>query len=141
MKTAPFILGSILLALPRATVASEPSVDGVAFFDQHIHPVLEQSCFPCHGLEKVEGGLALTNREGLMKGGTRGPGINVSDLPNSVLLKMINHDDLKQRMPFQQPPLSAEKKAAFEKWVLMGAPYNPDREVEPKVGQPRGHGD
>ena len=106
---------------------------GIAYFDQHIHPILEKKCFSCHGTEKVEGGLVLTNRDGLLKGGTRGSSINIQKPADSVLLKMINNDDLKQRMPFQQPPLSAEEKEAITQWLAMGAPYNPDREMQSEV--------
>ena len=71
--------------------------DGIAYFDKNIHPILEQKCFQCHGLDKVEAELVLTNREGLLKGGTRGPSINSQNPADSVLLKMINNEDLKQR--------------------------------------------
>lgn len=104
--------------------------DGIAYFDKNIHPILEQKCFQCHGLDKVEAELVLTNREGLLKGGTRGPSINSQNPADSVLLKMINNEDLKQRMPFQQPPLSKAEKEVVLQWLQMGAPYNPAREIK-----------
>jgi len=133
MRTRDLIPILLLLPFSPSVTGQEAGSDGTTFFDQHIHPVLEQECFPCHGMETLEGGLALTHRKGLLQGGHRGPGINTANLPDSTLLKMINHEDPKQRMPFEQPPLSPEKIARVREWVLMGAPYNPDREFAPKV--------
>ena len=115
--------------------ALEPQSDtvGIAYFDQHIHPILEKKCFSCHGVDKVEAGLVLTHREGLIKGGTRGSSINTQNPADSILLKMINNDDLKQRMPFQQPPLSVAEKEVITAWLAMGAPYNPDREIKSEL--------
>ena len=45
------------------------------FFENHIRPVLVDSCYRCHGenAEKLRGGLNVTFREGLLRGGSRGP--------------------------------------------------------------------
>ena len=42
------------------------------FFEMKIRPVLAKQCFGCHAASKM-GGLDLTTRAGLEKGGNRGP--------------------------------------------------------------------
>lgn len=124
---------ALLAIAAQPAIAAESDPESVAYFDQTIHPILESQCYVCHGAEKVSGGLVLTNREGLVTGGQRGPGIDLEDPARSIILQMINHADPKQRMPFEKAPLSDKDKAALEKWVLAGAPYNPDREFATKA--------
>ncbi len=117
----------------EAVQVSESEKSAVAFFDKNIHPVFESSCYECHGGDKVSSGLVMTNRASLIKGGNRGPGINLNDPESSILLKMINHTDEKLRMPMDKPALTQAQIDKFTDWVMMGAPYNPSREFKAKV--------
>lgn len=121
---------SFLLSISLLTASDEA---GVAYFDQHIHPLLESKCYQCHGVEKVSGNLVLTNRNALLSGGQRGPAVDLTDPASSVLLQMVNQSDPKQRMPLESHPLSEQEKGHLQEWIAMGAPYNPEREFDSEL--------
>src|SRR5262245_60541752 len=50
-------------------------------FEKRVRPILVERCYRCHGpeAEKPKGGLRLDTREGLLKGGERGPALVPGD--------------------------------------------------------------
>jgi hypothetical protein len=116
-------------ALATALLASLPARaqsnmdDQLQFFEKHIRPVLVRDCYECHSRDakEIEGGLTLDTREGVRKGGDRGPAVVPGDLRRSVLIGAIRHTDADLKMP-PEKKLSAEVIAQFEEWVAMGAP-------------------
>ncbi|MDE0838036.1 MAG: PSD1 and planctomycete cytochrome C domain-containing protein [Kiritimatiellae bacterium] len=119
------------LFLAGTTLAVD--TNGPAFFDQQVFPILEKRCYACHGAEKISSGLVLTHRDGLVAGGKRGSAIDADNPATSRLLAMINHTDLTLRMPYEKPPLNDADKKVLHDWVMMGAPYHPEREYKPTV--------
>ncbi len=119
------VLGFTLWATVRAdppTVAKPAaSVEGAKFFEKDVLPILQAQCFRCHGAEpKVKGGLNLTTREGLLKGGDTGPVVSLEKPGESLLLSAINHRDLKM------PPKGKLPQAQIDmltRWVHLGVPY------------------
>src|SRR4051812_32398373 len=96
------LLSAAWAAAPLARAAEPaPDKDGVAFFEKHIRPVLVKECYSCHATtaEKVRGGLKLDTRDGVRKGGDKGPAVVPGDLEKSLLLKAIKHDDDVKPMP------------------------------------------
>lgn len=103
--------------------AQPPTREQAAFFEKNIRPVLVRKCYSCHGTDakKIESGLSLATRDGLLKGGDRGPAIVPGDVKNSLLLQALRHEDKDLTMPPKEK-LSKRVIANFEKWVSMGAP-------------------
>jgi len=52
---------------PSAAVITPPTVEGIAFFEKNIRPVLADKCYKCHSAdaEKIKGGLVLDTRDGI----------------------------------------------------------------------------
>jgi len=50
---------------------SQSSEETARLFAQQVYPTLEQRCFPCHGggANQLKGGLDLTSREAIIRGG------------------------------------------------------------------------
>jgi Protein of unknown function (DUF1553)/Protein of unknown function (DUF1549)/Planctomycete cytochrome C len=113
------------VAATRADDAApaRPGVDGIAFFEAKIRPVLVDRCYQCHsaGSEKVKGGLRVDHREGMVKGGDAGPSVVPGKPEESPLIEAIRYGDEALRMP-PKTPLTPEQVADFEAWVRMGAP-------------------
>ena len=86
-----------------------------------MRPVLAAACFECHGGgKKLRGGLTLTSRDGLLRGGDTGPTLVPGDA-GSLLLKVISYkDDIK--MP-PRGKLTDEQIANLTTWVKSGAPW------------------
>src|SRR5439155_14943663 len=119
--TAALGLGACL----TTTVSAAADEPGVAFFKKDVRPLLETRCLKCHGGgEKVKGGLRLTSRDEVMKGGELGRVIDSEKAADSLLLRAINYRDEKLQMP-PDGKLPPEAVAVLTKWVGMGAPFPP----------------
>src|SRR2546426_8759389 len=124
---ALLFIGSYLLCMQLSTrpvSAQQPSTEGIEFFEKKIRPVLESNCYMCHSShsKKLQGGLLLDSREGVLKGGNSGqPAIRPGDPDNSLLIKAIRYSDPKLQMP-PAGQLRPEQVKDFEAWVKMGAP-------------------
>jgi Protein of unknown function (DUF1553)/Protein of unknown function (DUF1549)/Planctomycete cytochrome C len=135
--TARHFAGSLVVMLTwglmSPLLADGPaSGDGIAFFESKVRPVLQARCVDCHGGGKVKGGLDLTSREGLLKGGDRGPAVSLEEPGESLLVDAINHRDLK--MP-PRGKLPQNELDALGRWVEMGAPW-PAGPLTAKAGPP-----
>jgi mono/diheme cytochrome c family protein len=103
-------------------VADDDSSDGDAFFELKIRPILSNTCFKCHGGEKVSNGLRLNSRENLLTGGDNGPAIVPGNPEESLLIKAIRYSDEHLKMP-PNKRLSDEQIADFGRWVRTKAPW------------------
>jgi hypothetical protein len=105
----------------RAAISSSPRGD---FFEKKIRPVLMDSCYKCHSpaAGKVKGGLNLTSREGLVKGGENGAAIAPGHPEKSKLVEAIHWTNKDLQMP-PKSQLPESVIADLEKWVAMGAPW------------------
>ena len=73
---------------PAVSQANAPTAEQVAFFEQHIRPVLVEHCYKCHSekSKKVKGSLRLDYRDTLLHGGESGLAIAVGDPEKSLLI-------------------------------------------------------
>ena len=125
-----FIVSSVIAAQPEKTLApagsTTPSATAVQieFFENKVRPVLVKNCFRCHGENEkaIKGGLRLTSREGILKGGDTGPAIVPGNPEQSLLVKAIRYKDTNTAMPPKQK-LTDTEIAALTKWVEIGAPW------------------
>ena len=97
---------------------------GIAFFENHIRPVLVESCYECHSDQSGEskGGLKLDSRPAIEEGGQSGAILIKGSPENSVIIQAISHVNPELKMPPKAPKLNAQTIAHFEEWVRIGAP-------------------
>ena len=87
--------------------------------------VLEKNCISCHGAAQMSG-LDMRQREGLLKGGKRGPAVVPQHPEKSLLyLSAAHQGDLKMPLGSTRP-LPAEDLAALKKWIEEGALWPTD---------------
>ncbi len=98
-------------------------VKGLDIFKKHVKPVLVERCLKCHGGRNVESELDLSERDGLLKGGTTGPAIVPGKARESLLVKLISHER-KPHMPHKASQLPAGVIAHIAAWIDHGAPYD-----------------
>jgi mono/diheme cytochrome c family protein len=95
---------------------------GLDMFTRQIRPLLLENCFKCHGGEKTRGGLDLTSRETLQKGGDNGPVLGERSAA-SKLYRLAAHLE-NPHMPPKSPRLDDQKLASVAAWIDLGAPYD-----------------
>ena len=116
---AAALLGASLLVPPSG---DDDRLSDDEFFELRIRPVLANTCFRCHGGEKVSNGLRLDARVHLLKGGKRGPAIVPGEPDRSPLLYAIRYEDRDFRMPPKER-LPGKVVADFATWIARGAPW------------------
>ncbi len=109
-----------------------PQGDTLAFFESKVRPVLQARCVDCHGGGSRKGGLDLTSREGLLKGGGRGPAVSLEAPGESLLIDAIHHRELAMPPKGKLPRAELD---ALSRWVSMGAPW-PTGALASKAGPP-----
>ena len=102
------------------TAAQAKGSAGDEFFENKIRPIFAIQCSSCH-IERSSGGLSLTSRDNLLKGGATGPAIVPGDAEKSLLLQAV-HQTGSLKMP-KGGKLSADQVQALTDWVRMGAPW------------------
>jgi len=102
------------------------------FFESHIRPVLIEHCLECHsGGKKQKGGLNLSFRQGLLRGGETGPAIVPGKPMESLLIKALRYESLEMPPSGKLPDRVVHN---FVTWTTMGAP-DPRKPVSgPKKG-------
>lgn len=98
--------------LPGGTAAEE-------FFEMRVRPVLAKNCLGCHGTSKM-GGLEMSSRESVLKGGNSGPAISTDKPADSLLLKVVRHEHERIKMP-PQGKLGDSDIDTLAAWVKAGA--------------------
>lgn len=109
-------------ALFLCTAAAWAADPGPELFNKQVRPLLEKSCFPCHGGLFKKSGLDLSTRESLMRGGDSGPVVVEGSASQSLLLKLISHRQ-EPAMPYKSPKLPDDAIARIAEWIDAGAPY------------------
>ena len=107
-----------------------PSANQIEFFEKHIRPALAEHCYECHNsVGKAKGGLALDWKGGIIEGGNSGDLIVPGKPDQSLLIRVITHEEKDFKMPKGGARFSPELVQYFEKWIIMGAP-------DPRINKP-----
>src|SRR5437870_5239377 len=100
-------LCAVLLLLLVSLSPSRARGEDAALFTERVAPSLKQRCVQCHNPRKSRGGLDLTTREKLVRGGDSGPALVPSDSGKSLLINLVTGPDAK--MPKQGAKLTSEE--------------------------------
>ena len=84
--------------------------------------LLKVHCFSCHNPEKEKGGLDLTTREALLRGGDEGKVVTLGKAAVSRMVQAIQPEADPHMPPKEQ--LSPRAIEILEEWVNAGAPWD-----------------
>ncbi len=87
-------------------------------------PLLRDECFACHNPEKKKGGLLLTSRAAVLKGGSEGV-VAVPGKPDASKLVTSLTPDADPHMP-PKKQLPAAQVKTLRAWIKAGLPWDPD---------------
>ena len=118
---------SALLGLTVCSMAGQTAVaaaqTGPVTFTDHIRPIMERSCWNCHGAAAQLSGLDLRTRDGALEGGSRGPALVPGRAEDSRLFRMAAGLD-QPAMPLSGDALSAAELEAVRAWIDGGAHWD-----------------
>lgn len=86
-------------------------------FQKQIAPILVTHCLKCHSGDSPKGGLDLTSREGIVRGGDSGTAFDAAAPESSLLMKAILYEGL------EMPPtgrMAPGPTAALTTWIRSG---------------------
>lgn len=113
-----FLMRKIEAAAVRATTAADATA---ADFHDNVLPILRKNCFRCHDT-KAKGGLVVSSREPLLRGGhSQTPAILPEQPADSELIQRVRSTENDYRMPPTGSPLEAADVAILERWIQGGA--------------------
>jgi hypothetical protein len=90
--------------------------------DLHGLRILRDNCFRCHGEEKRKGGLVLSSRAEMMKGGDTGTVVDLGAPSDSMLLQLLAKTADPHMPPKKQ--LSDDEIEAVKDWIKGGAAWD-----------------
>ena len=130
------VVATTVLLAWAATTTSEPATtssatnapqlsSGERLFIDKVGPIFRNKCAQCHTSgDPQEGGLELSSRIALLKGGDSGPAIVPGEPDDSRLYQAVQRTDPDTKMPPEDSErLSAEEVAAIHDWIAAGAPW------------------
>ncbi len=128
MRRTPWFLGFAAIAIlgwAATTTAVSAGADQEAakpeFYTSKVRPIFQANCFRCHAGMNRRGGLSMSTRAGMMKGGKDGPVIVSGDPASSRLVKGIRREPPVKPMPPKGSKLSDADIATIERWIRAGA--------------------
>ncbi len=108
------ILSLLLIAIPALGRQKD-----IRFFDDHVAPILEKRCLPCHNEELKNANISFLDRDSLLSGGTLGPALIPGRPDQSLLIAALRHEGELQMPP--GPKLSSKEIAVLTEWIKRGA--------------------
>ena len=101
---------------PATSFAEAPS------FETSYARVIRANCLRCHNTRDAKGGLDLSTREGLLKGGDIEPAIVVGKPDESLLIQRVTEGSMPPISDGDQLP--APQVELLRSWVAAGAPWS-----------------
>jgi cytochrome c len=120
-------LGGVAVLWQPHHVAAQatPAPETAAFYTQRVQPILQANCYSCHGGMNHRGGLNISTKAGMLKGGHDGSVLDIQHPEQSMLIKLIRHegpaDDPMPMPPKPRQKLTDADIATVTTWVKAGA--------------------
>ena len=100
----------ILAALSSVGLAQE-----LTTYDDHVFPILQQSCLNCHNPDKAKGGLDLSSFAATLKGGSGGKIVEPGDTASTLIAAVRQSGE--KKMPPEGDKLSNEQIETLSQWI------------------------
>ena len=104
------------LSVAGGLCAEKPQEDAI-LFERDVFPILKSRCGVCHFGGQPKGGLDLSRRATIVRGGQSGPAIRIAAAESSLLFEVLSSN----RMPLRGPRLTADEKGLIRSWINEGA--------------------
>lgn len=123
LAAASLAAAAILWQPTSVAAQADPAPNTPEFYTQRVLPIFKDNCYHCHGGMFHRGGLSISSRAGMLKGGHDGAVIVPGNAAQSLLIKLIRHEGPVDD-PMPMPPkskISDADIAIVTQWVQAGA--------------------
>ncbi|HVW01505.1 MAG TPA: PSD1 and planctomycete cytochrome C domain-containing protein [Planctomycetaceae bacterium] len=121
-------IGAVLALFSGATAHSR--ADEPVDYTREIKPILQRSCYACHGVLQQKGKLRLDAGTLIRKGGDSGAAVEPGKADESELLARITSSDETLRMPLEGATLKPAEIDRIRQWIEQGAKFPDDDRPE-----------
>ena len=107
-----------------ATAADAPTVT-----ELDVLPIIQASCFACHGKRKQEGGLDLRTQADRLRGGVSGPALVPGKPEDSLLIRRTAAGEMPPLKRILESSVKSPTESQLEtlrQWIAAGCPPAPD---------------
>ncbi len=101
--------------------------------------VLATRCYECHNATNASGGLDLSQRTAILKGGDSGPAFDAETPAESLVLERVSNGEMPPKKNGKARPLSKSESAALKTWMTSGAPWPNGRVLDPFARSTESH--
>ena len=98
-------------------------------FERDIVPLLAKRCVECHSGREPKGGLDLTSRDAVFKGGESGSVISAGKPLESLMIERVTAGEMPPESRGQSQQLPATEIALLENWIAGGAKWPDGRTI------------
>jgi mono/diheme cytochrome c family protein len=118
------VLAVLIIANVNGVVFAQAVQKKSVDFNRQVRPILARHCFSCHGPDKAESGLRLSDPDFLTNAADSGEhAIVAGDPAASQLLTRVKSEEDGVRMPPEGKRISEKDMAVLETWIREGADY------------------
>jgi cytochrome c len=118
----PVIMIAAILsrALALGASAAEPTEPAAPIdYRSEIWPIIKAKCLECHNAKKRQGGLDISTRAAMLKGGDSGAAFVPGNVEKSLMLELIEFDEMPPRKEKKPAVTKAELKRLSD-WIAAG---------------------
>src|SRR3954468_21034856 len=119
---SPSSLAVTAAALAGLTLSAAAADDKVTYND-HVLPILRNTCLNCHNPDKKKAGLDLSSYSGAMTGSENGKVIEPGDEQGSLLFRLVSRTE-EPFMPPKGDKLPDKDLETIKKWINGGVLEN-----------------
>src|SRR5438874_923481 len=128
IRTLVIALAATHLTCPAASVDESklpPAATVKIDFTLDIQPILEKTCWRCHGSERPKSHFRLDNRMSALKGGENGIDIIPGNSAKSPLIHYVTRlvPDMEMPPPGKGDPLTPEQVGLLRAWIDQDLPW------------------
>ncbi len=125
IEKAPVVFQKMVGYQPPSKIdLSSMHLDSVVTYEDLIFPILDQKCVQCHNPKSSSGGLDISTKEALFKGGKNGEVIIAGNSEESDLFHRVSISQSNPKfMPTTGVPMSFFEVELLKWWIENGADY------------------
>jgi WD40 repeat protein len=123
MRNRPLLTfaAALTFASPILRAADAPPAAPKVTYQDHVLPVLRNTCLNCHNPDKKKGNLDLSTYTGAVTGGGSGKAFEPGDPEASMIYKVITWS-IEPNMPPKGDKIPDKDIALIKAWIAAGAP-------------------